>query len=165
MPLSRHLMEALAVAVIAWLVSLSCLRLRLLPIGGVLDKLAWRLVLLLSTHPSLLLFCFKHHSCLLLLLLYSLIIWPVRLCLSIFHYWFLFFFLFFLHRLYYDDGFFRLLDRDSCPWLWGSCRTLVTFLLCSHNFSFLLSLFLSIIFPLLHNFLELLLLLFVDDGN
>ena len=67
-------MKTLAIAVITRLVSLGSLGLGLLSIGGVLDQLTWRLVLLLGTCPSLLLFHLKHHLCLLLLLFDSLII-------------------------------------------------------------------------------------------
>ena len=67
-------MKTLAIAVITRLVSLGSLGLGLLSIGGVLDQLTWRLVLLLGTLPIVLLFLLKHHLCLLVLLCDSVIL-------------------------------------------------------------------------------------------
>lgn len=158
-------METLAVAVVSRLISLGSLRLGLFSTGGVLDQLTWRLVLLLGTHTSLLLFHLKHHPSLLLLLFYSLVIWPISLCLSIPHFRFLLFFLLLFNRLHLYYSFVWLLYWHSCSRLWWPCWTFISFVLSSYYFCFLLSFSLCIksFFP--HNFLKFLLILFVDNRH
>ena len=158
-------MKTLAVAVITRLISLGSLGLRLLSMGGVLDQLTWRLVLLLLTCPSLLFFHFKHHLSLLLLLFNSLVIWPISLCLSISHFRFLLLILLLFNRLDLDNSLLWLLYWNSCTRFWGSCWTLISLVFCSYNFSFFLCLFLGIesFFP--QNFFKFLFILFIDNRD